>query len=169
MQKQKIRATAWCVVGAAGLAALVAARVGVEARSWVGPRVAGQAGAAASHTVWEGVYTEAQARRGAAVYQESCAPCHGHDLAGGEMAPPLTGPAFLANWSGLTLGDLYDRIRLTMPPDRAGGLPRQDTADAIAYILQANRFPAGKADLEAKTEVLMQVRIEASKPGGPPR
>lgn len=149
------------IVGA--LVALMAARTVPGA-----PRltVPAQAGAPATASVWNGVYTAAQAKRGAAVYQELCAPCHGVDLAGAEMAPPLAGPAFMANWSGLTLNDLYDRIRLTMPPDRAGGLPRQDTVDTLAYVLRANGFPAGKAALEARAEVLMQIRIEATKPGG---
>src|SRR2546426_4970955 len=50
------------------------------------------------------------------IYRKECAACHGDMLTGGESAPPLTGAAFLANWSGLTMGDLFDRIRKTMPP-----------------------------------------------------
>ncbi len=142
---------------ATGLVVALAAR----ATPGASPGRPGRQNAASnSHSVWDGVYTEAQARRGAAVYQELCAPCHGIDLAGGEMAPPLSGPAFMANWSDLTLNDLYDRIRLTMPPDRAGGLPRQDNIDIIAYLLQVNHFPAGKTELEAKPEILMQIKVE---------
>ena len=69
---------------------------------------------APSRSVWDGVYTEEQSKRGETVYQKECASCHGASLGGGESAPPLTGGAFLSNWNGLTLGDLFDRIRKTM-------------------------------------------------------
>src|SRR2546430_16270645 len=70
---------------------------------------------AGSRSVWDGVYTEEQAKRGEPVYQKECAACHGAMMTGGESAPPLTGGGFQANWNGLTLGDLFDRIRKTMP------------------------------------------------------
>ncbi len=162
---------AW-LLAATGLVTVIVARVVADALPSPASRPSAPAPARtpapAAVSVWDGVYSEAQAKRGAAVYQDVCAPCHGHDLAGGEMAPPLAGPAFMANWNGLTLNDLYDRIRLTMPPDRAGGLPRQDTIDTIAYVLRANGFPAGKAALEARAEVLMQIKVEATR-GGPAR
>ena len=49
--------------------------------------------AQAQKTVWDGVYTEEQAKRGAEVYAEKCAMCHGDSLGGVESAPALTGPA----------------------------------------------------------------------------
>src|SRR5208282_5526805 len=84
-----------------------------------------QAPEAESRSVWDGVYTEDQAKRGEPVYSKECASCHGAMLTGGESAPPLTGGAFLANWNGLTLGDLFDRIRKTMPQSNPGRLTRQ--------------------------------------------
>jgi len=84
-----------------------------------------QALAAESRSVWDGVYTEEQAKRGESVYRKECAACHGDLLAGAESAPPLTGGAFLANWNGLTIGDLFDRIRKTMPQSAPGRLTRQ--------------------------------------------
>ena len=48
-------------------------------------------------TQWDGVYTEAQAARGALVYSQYCASCHGPDLSGSEMAPALTGGEFNSN------------------------------------------------------------------------
>jgi len=56
------------------------------------------------------------------LYGASCAKCHGDTLTGGEAAPPLTGGEFLANWNGLTVGDLFERIRISMPADRPGAL-----------------------------------------------
>jgi len=59
--------------------------------------------AQAQKTVWDGVYTEEQAKRGAEVYAEKCAMCHGDSLGGVESAPALTGPAFYATWEGENL------------------------------------------------------------------
>ena len=97
-----------------------------------------------SKSVWDGVYTEEQAKRGEPIYRKECASCHGEMLTGGESAPPLTGGAFLANWNGLTVGDLFDRIRKTMPQSAPGRLTRQQDSDILAFMLSANKFPAGK-------------------------
>ncbi len=118
----------------------------------------------ASISVWDGVYTNPQATRGQALYHEECARCHGDDLTGEDEAPPLTGGAFLANWDGLTVGDLFERIRLSMPADQPGKLSRERIADILAYVLSANQFPAGQAELDRRTEVLKLIRFEASKP-----
>jgi quinoprotein glucose dehydrogenase len=119
-----------------------------------------------SRSVWDGVYTKEQAKRGEALYAEQCASCHGLTLNGGEMAPPLTGGEFSSNWNGLTLGDLFDRIRTTMPANAPGQLNREKTANILADILSVNQFPAGSAELPRQTEVLKEIRFEASKPEG---
>ena len=113
-----------------------------------------------SRSVWDGVYTSEQAARGAALYSTNCAQCHGTDLTGGESAPGLAGGEFLSNWNGLTVGDLLERIRTTMPADRPGRINREQNVDILAHILRSNQFPAGKTDLERQTEVLKQIRIE---------
>lgn len=123
-----------------------------------------QEAASDSRSVWDGVYTDEQARRGEPVYHKECAACHGDSLAGGESAPPLSGGAFLANWNGLTLGDLFDRIRKTMPQNAPGKLTRQQNADVLAYALSVNKFPAGKAELSKQAEFLKEIRFEANKP-----
>src|ERR1700676_3706232 len=84
--------------------------------------VAGLLAAQTTRSVWDGVYTSAQAQRGAALYANNCASCHGTALGGGESAPPLTGGEFSSNWYGLTVGDLFERIRTTMPANRPGRL-----------------------------------------------
>ena len=115
-------------------------------------------------SVWDGVYTEAQTGRGKPLYDRECAACHGTSMNGGEEAPPLTGPAFMANWSGLSVGDLFERIRLSMPEGRPGTLSRQQNADILAYMLNVNQFPAGKAELQKDTDRLKQIRFLAEKP-----
>jgi len=116
-----------------------------------------------TRSVWDGVYTTEQTKRGQELYAKQCASCHGDDLSGGESAPPLAGVAFLANWTGLTVGDLFERTRVSMPQNDPGKLSRQQNADIIAYMLSMNRFPAGKVDLDKDTDVLKQIRLDAEK------
>jgi mono/diheme cytochrome c family protein len=119
-----------------------------------------------TRSVWDGVYTEEQAQRGEPLYRASCASCHGDTLKGAGETPPLSGGPFLANWNGLTLGDLFERIRRTMPQDKPGRLSRQYKADILAYVLKVNKFPTGKTELEHQTEFLREIRFEATKPDG---
>ena len=81
------------------------------------------------------------------------------------MTPPLVGGAFTSNWNDLTVGDLFERIRTTMPLDNPGRLSRQQNADVIAFVLKANNWPAGAAELPADS-ALKQIRIAAVKPQG---
>lgn len=115
-------------------------------------------------SVWDGVYTEEQAKRGEPIYRKECAACHGDQLTGGESAPPLTGGAFLSNWNGLTLGDLFDRIKKTMPQSAPGKLTRQQNSDVLAFMLSMNKFPTGKTELYKQSEMLKEIRFESEKP-----
>jgi mono/diheme cytochrome c family protein len=116
------------------------------------------------HSVWDGVYTDEQAKRGRGLYSQHCGSCHGAVLEGGESAPALAGSEFLSNWNGLTVGDLFERIRSTMPQDKPRTLSREVNADILAYILNANQFPAGTTELPHAAEVLKGIRIESTKP-----
>jgi hypothetical protein len=68
-----------------------------------------------------------------------------------------------ANWDGLTIGDLFDRIRTSMPADRPGSLSRQQNADVVAYILRFNQFPSGNEELPRDVLVLKQILFKASQ------
>lgn len=122
--------------------------------------------AAQGKTQWDGVYTEAQATRGDALYAQYCASCHGPDLAGGEMAPGLTGGEFTANWNDLSLGDLFERIRISMPQNAPGSLSRQQNADILAFMLRKMNMPIGQAELATGTDELKTIKFLAAKPGG---
>ena len=102
------------VVGAGAVVAVLAVCV-------AGPEVA----ARQVQSVWDGVYTVEQAQRGAPLYQQSCAECHGPDLAGGEMSPGLVGGEFVWNWNGLSVGDLFERLRVSMPQGEPNSVSRQ--------------------------------------------
>jgi mono/diheme cytochrome c family protein len=116
-----------------------------------------------SRSVWDGVYTQAQAERGKTLYTAQCAQCHGAELMGGDETPPLT-RGFLKNFAGLTMNDLFERSQVTMPADNPGHLSRQQNADILSYIFAFNKLPAGNTELPTQGELLKQIRIDASKP-----
>ena len=117
-----------------------------------------------SQSVWDGIYTNEQAARGDALYSRTCAACHAPDLSGGETAPALAGAEFKSNWSGLSVNDLFERIKVSMPGDNPGSLSRQQTADTLAFVFSINRFPAGKSELAREAELLKSITFEAFKP-----
>ncbi len=125
---------------------------------------AGLVAAQTTRSVWDGVYTSEQADRGAALYAANCASCHGSALTGGESAPPLTGGEFFSNWNGLTVGELFERIRISMPADGPGRLTREQDADILAFMLSVSQFPPGKTEMEHRAEVLKQIRFDSAKP-----
>jgi mono/diheme cytochrome c family protein/sugar lactone lactonase YvrE len=126
--------------------------------------VAGAHAQQAGRSVWDGVYTEAQATRGEAAYADRCGECHGANLAGTGEAKPLTGGEFLSSWNGLSLGDLYDRIKSTMPIQAPGSLSREQYADILAYVLKYDGYPVGAAELPPRSEMLAAIRMDAAKP-----
>ena len=128
------------------------------------PSLQAQQADKALRSVWDGVFTKEQGKRGEELYAQHCSSCHGPDLLGNDEAAPLTGSAFLSNWDGLSVGDLTERVRISMPPNNLGKLSRQQIADILGYVLSVNSFPAGKAELDPKAEVLKQIRIEGTKP-----
>ena len=115
-------------------------------------------------SVWDGIYTEAQAARGAGDFATACASCHGASLPGTGEAPALQGPQFVSDFDGETVGDLFDRIRTSMPQDRPASLPREQYADILAFILKANAFPAGAKELDRRSEYLKAIHFTATSP-----
>ena len=113
---------------------------------------------AQTQTVKEGVFSDAQARRGEAVYGQQCVSCHSADLSG-SGAPPLAGTEFLSNWDKMPLADLAEKIAVSMPSNSPGSLSRDQAADLVAFILKSNKFPSGSADLEADAAKLKTISI----------
>lgn len=110
--------------------------------------VAAATGAAAQErSIGDGVYTSEQAARGRREYRQQCATCHATNLRGGEMAPGLVGQTFLGGWSGETLWALADFTNATMPQDAPGNLTPRQLNDILAFILEANDYPAGPDEL----------------------
>ncbi len=117
----------------------------------------------AQASVWDGIYSAEQASKGEALYRQECASCHGEKLEGRGQAPPLTGGDFTMDWNGMTVGDLFEKMQTSMPADQPGHLSREQNATLLAFILNANKFPAGAAELPTDGERLRQIRFEAAK------
>jgi mono/diheme cytochrome c family protein len=114
-------------------------------------------------TVWDGVYSDAQAGRGKKAYITHCAECHNEGLQGGDLAPALKGDDFLLQWNNKSMAELFERTQKTMPQNNPGGLMPQETADILAYVLQVNRIPAGPADLPGDQTALKAIAITKTK------
>jgi len=126
--------------------------------------------AQASRTVWDGVYTDAQATRGEQIFKSECSYCHRDDLAGGFFdngngrAPALAGPrafdsSFVARWRDTSVGEFVATVAATMPEQRPSSLSAAAYVDVVSYLLSKNGVPAGKSELPADVEALLLIRI----------
>jgi len=119
---------------------------------------------AAGRTVWDGIYSTAQAARGKEIYTRECLRCHGANLEGGngtgegltQGGVSLSSDHFKQNWYSSSVNDLYNKISKTMPaqpPTRTGTLSQQEVVDLISYLLAFNGFPAGMSELTYQPEL----------------
>ena len=141
-------------------AAMIAGSLSVFTAA-VGQVTVAQARRADPKTVWDGVYTSAQANRGLVEYQASCSGCHRGELDGDtglNMDGRLRGDGFMKRWMGTSLDGLFAAIQATMPPENAGGLSARAYLDIVALLLRANSFPAGDGELRA--DLLGSILIE---------
>jgi PQQ-dependent dehydrogenase (methanol/ethanol family) len=118
------------------------------------------AGAAGAQAKSGGSYTSAQASRGATVYAQDCAQCHGASLRG-DSGPPLTGQIFQQAYGTGTAAQLYDFISRQMPQDEPGSLSQQQYLDVTGYILSRNGFPSGNTPLQIAS--LSQIRMSEGR------
>lgn len=125
-----------------------------------------------AQTAKDGIYSADQAQQGQTLYGTQCASCHGPDLGGAGPMPALAGDAFLGAWGSQTVDDLFDKIQTTMPATQPGSLTPEQTAQVVAYILSANKFPAGSTSLPSDPASLKKIQIgkpaAAAAPGQNP-
>ena len=120
-------------------------------------------------SIWDGVYTEAQASRGEFIYEGACGFCHGYRLDGAaddpdmRSSPPLARAKFLRDWEGRSLAVLFELSKTTMPEDNPGSLTDQEFVDVIAYMLSVSNLPTGDAELQVDLQSLSQVTIQQTK------
>jgi quinoprotein glucose dehydrogenase len=108
--------------------------------------------AQSSQSVNDGVYTAAQADRGAATFKASCTACH--------EASRFTGDEFLAGWTGKPLHELFQHMSTTMPEDNPGSLQPPQYADVVAYFLRLNGYPGGKTELPSAEAGLKAIQFD---------
>lgn len=122
------------------------------------------AGVEAEPGVQDDAPAEADLERGAEVYAEECAGCHGPDGRGDPAvdAPPVMGPDALPTEPEPDMDrerrfetgeDVLEYVAETMPVDDPGGLEDEDYREVVRYLLARNGFdvPAELTDEEAAT------------------
>jgi PQQ-dependent dehydrogenase (methanol/ethanol family) len=108
----------------------------------------------------DGAFTAAQSAQGRKIYAEQqCALCHGESMRGAAGTPALADPGFRRAWQGRSLHELFDCMKTTMPPGRAGTLADADYVHLLAAILEANGIAPGPAGggLPAEPEKLQTI------------
>jgi mono/diheme cytochrome c family protein len=154
-----------CTIAITSLgAALAIASTGAASgdRLSIGSGVSSTAQSDTEKTVTAGVYSKEQAAAGKKLYSDICSSCHLENLGGDTMSPALAGDAFMSQWENKNLRAIYSRIISTMPTDAPGTLPEKTVVDIVAYLLEANGFPAGSAALETANE-MNTIRVTRAK------
>jgi len=105
-------------------------------------------------TVWDGLYTEAQAARGIMAFGQSCSGCH---ALAAEGKAPLVGEPFWKSFAQKTVGDLLEFVSTYMPNGAPGSLSEPAYRDIVALILKSNGFPAGTTELGPNTIAGVQI------------
>jgi cytochrome c len=132
--------------------------------TYAGSGVASTQQDAAAKSVWDGVYTTAQADRGKKLFGQSCAPCHMENLQGDSAdIPALVGDDFLNAWTDQSVDALFRRIQSTMPQDSPSSLSTQVYVDILTYILQSNKFPEGQVELKRDETLMKGIMIKKTK------
>ena len=107
-----------------------------------------------------GLYSAVQTKRGGELFEkQQCGMCHGDDLAGKDIAPPLSGKDFLAKYADQSILVLFDKVQKTMPATKPGSLTPTQTADVLAYVLSVNKYAAGDAELPAERDKVKEIQM----------
>jgi S-disulfanyl-L-cysteine oxidoreductase SoxD len=117
--------------------------------------------AAQGRTVWDGVYTDAQAERATAIFGSTCANCHTLTSEGNR---PLSGDKFWEGFTQKSVGDLLTFVSTSMPNNNPGTLPAATYNDLVALILKSNGFPAGMDEVTPEAVATVQI-IPKDGPG----
>jgi cytochrome c5 len=118
-----------------------------------------------TRTVTDGVYTDAQASRGAEAYDAACSGCHRADL-GGNTGPSLKAQRFARAFAGKDLKTLFTKIATTMPRNLPASLADDVYLDIVTHLLKENGFRAGTQELTA--DALETIRVVPGQPKPPP-
>ena len=103
--------------------------------------------------------TDAQVARGATVFEQSCATCHGPNGNDG-FATPLKGTGTLVRFASTR--ELYDYTSATMPLAAEGSLTERQYLDVVAWLLAERGHATGAAELSLATLDATPLRGEAA-------
>ena len=117
---------------------------------------------AANRSIWDGVYTEEQRRRGETVYIAAGVRCHGKELERDDLIPEMVGEKFLKRWSRKRAGNLFAYMKAEMPPKVEERLTPPEYADVLAYLLSKNQAPVGEEELPSNFAALQAIRMARS-------
>jgi mono/diheme cytochrome c family protein len=112
-------------------------------------------------TVWDGVYTEAQATRATGVFGATCAGCHTLTSDGNR---PLSGESFWQSNTQKSVAELLGYVSKNMPNGNGGSLAQETYNDLVALILKSNGFPAGATELTPASIAGVQI-VSKDGPG----
>jgi len=135
------------------------AAIGLAAAMWTAAVAVSSAQQPADKKVWDGVFTSAQAARGKAPFERSCARCHNVELAGSQRGPALKGNVFWSKFENDNLGTLFTYLRDNMPQDGPAIVDEPIKADILAYIMSVNGMPAGSDELKPDVRALETIKV----------
>jgi mono/diheme cytochrome c family protein len=154
MQSMSVRPKRRFMGGGLYLLAAAAPLASLLFLSWAAVGIATAQTSTPRRTVWDGVYTEAQAARGMTAYGQSCGGCHALATEG---KAALVGEPFWKSFAQKTVGDLLEFVSANMPNGTPGSLSVSAYEDIVALILKSNGFPAGATELRRNTIAGVQI------------
>ena len=134
------------------LTGAIVERASAQVKPGTKPAVTKPAAPSAAKTTLSGIYTVAQAAKGEETYYTLCISCHPKGT--------YAGIGFKNNWNNRPLWDLWDWISNKMPKNEPGSLSQPEVLQVMAYILQQNKMPPGKAPLQANENELYKIKIQ---------
>ncbi len=100
-----------------------------------------------------GVFTTAQAERGADQFDQVCGECH--------VSSEFSDGIFVETWGSRSVYSFFRTVSQTMPDDNPGSLEPQVYYDVVAYVLSLNGHHQGPAELNAETTTIRDVKLTA--------
>ncbi|ADO43712.1 c-type cytochrome [Ketogulonicigenium vulgare] len=150
--------------GALALAALLAGTTGALAFSNIerpapaadtaATEEAPAAAAGAATSIYDGVYTAAQAEAGQAAWMTSCASCHGPTARGSSGGPRVIGPVINNKYADKPLLDYFNYTRDNMPMGAPHSLSDDTYVEIVAFILQSHGAEPGETELTSDEALL---------------
>src|SRR5437763_2797179 len=108
-------------------------------------------------TVWDGVYTDAQAERARGTFESTCSRCHSLTPGPAGQGGPLVGDKFWTANSQKSVGDLLAYMSKNIPNGNGGSLSASPYNDLVALVLKSNGFPTGTTEVTPESAAGAQI------------